>query len=218
MKADFWHERWESGQLGFHQFEPDRILTTYWPRMGVVPGGKVFVPLCGKSLDMLWLREQGHVVAGVELSARAVADFVEENDLDASVEQRGAYEVTRADGIEIWCGDFFALPGEATAGVAAVYDRGSMVALPPEMREPYTVRLRQILGPAPIFLSCVEYDQSEMAGPPFSVTAEEIALRYGDGYEIVPVFEEWQSDVPEKFRMRGLTAIKDHAFIVRPRH
>ena len=41
------------------------------------------MPLCGKSLDLLWLRDQGHLVIGVELSATAFEDFCLENGIPA---------------------------------------------------------------------------------------------------------------------------------------
>src|SRR5512138_1105185 len=75
MKRDFWLERWERGETGFHQDEINPYLLQHWPELHVAPGGEVFVPLCGKSLDMVWLRERGYFVLGVELSPIAVQDF-----------------------------------------------------------------------------------------------------------------------------------------------
>ena len=72
MQPDFWHKRWQIGQIGFHQSAVDRHLKRYWPDLGLAGHSRVFVPLCGKSLDLVWLREQGHFVAGVEISATAL--------------------------------------------------------------------------------------------------------------------------------------------------
>ena len=50
---------------------------------GGVPDGtcSVFVPLCGKSLDMVWLLEQGFSVTGCEISELAVQQFFTENSI-----------------------------------------------------------------------------------------------------------------------------------------
>ncbi len=55
MKHDFWHEKWRSGKLGFHQEKVNSRLVRYWQLLDLNDGDPVFVPLCGKSLDMLWL-------------------------------------------------------------------------------------------------------------------------------------------------------------------
>ena len=70
MKPEFWLKRWQDRwQIGFHQSEPEPLLTEFFPK--AAPGSKVFVPLCGKSLDMVWLAQQGYQVVGVEPSALA---------------------------------------------------------------------------------------------------------------------------------------------------
>jgi thiopurine S-methyltransferase len=68
MEQDFWHERWQRGEIGFHQGEVHPDLPPHWPAVGAAPDAQVFAPLCGKSLDLAWLVAQGHRVLGVELS------------------------------------------------------------------------------------------------------------------------------------------------------
>src|SRR5690606_22020225 len=68
MHADFWLERWREGRTHFHLERVTPLLQKYWPGLGLPKGSKVLVPLCGKTLDMVWLAEQGHKVLGVELS------------------------------------------------------------------------------------------------------------------------------------------------------
>ncbi len=217
MEHDFWHQRWASGQLGFHQPETNQALVSHWREMEQSGDATVFVPLCGKSLDMLWLRDQGHAVVGNELSDKAVGDFFADNGLAATTGADSGFKVLRTAGIEIWCGDFFALPAAAVDGVAAVYDRGSLVALPPDMRKRYAKRLRALAPQAAMFLLCVEYDQSEMSGPPFSVANAEIEHHYGEKYTIRQVFADERAEIPERFRARGLTALSSKAYILQPR-
>ena len=81
MDLDFWHQRWQANLIGFHQNEINTHLLSYWPRLKLATGSRILVPLCGKSLDMLWLLEQGHPVVGIEISQIAVESFFEENRL-----------------------------------------------------------------------------------------------------------------------------------------
>ena len=47
-------------------------------------GCSIFVPLCGKTLDLIWLNEKGHTVMGCELSEVAAKQFFEENKIPYS--------------------------------------------------------------------------------------------------------------------------------------
>src|SRR5690348_18017582 len=75
MRAEFWLERWREGRTGFHRDTPMPLLLRHWPALALPRGSRVLVPLCGKTLDMPWLAEQGHRVLGVELSPLAVEQF-----------------------------------------------------------------------------------------------------------------------------------------------
>jgi thiopurine S-methyltransferase len=79
VEPEFWHQRWRTGQIGFHQSSPHPFLERWWPTLDVPRGGRVYVPLCGKSLDMVWLAVRGHAVVGSELSPIAVAEFFGEH-------------------------------------------------------------------------------------------------------------------------------------------
>ncbi|MBP6750907.1 MAG: thiopurine S-methyltransferase, partial [Xanthomonadaceae bacterium] len=85
MDAEFWHRRWQDNQIGFHQHEATPMLQAHWATIGAPTGCRVFVPLAGKSLDMLWLAAQGHRVLGIELSPLAVAQFFAENALQPEI-------------------------------------------------------------------------------------------------------------------------------------
>jgi thiopurine S-methyltransferase len=208
MKAAFWHERWQSNQLGFHQAEVNPHLASHWPTLGVDPAAAVFVPLCGKSLDMVWLHDRGHPVIGVELSPIACRDFFAEQALTAQPTAHGELERWSAPGYTIHCGDFFALSSADLDGVAGVFDRGSLVALPPEMRRRYADHMARILPPgAQVLLVTVDYDQSEMNGPPHSVPAREIEALYAERFEIERLAAHGPSEPPPHFQERGLRSM-----------
>jgi thiopurine S-methyltransferase len=64
MEAEFWHERWETGQIAFHKHEYNNHMQAFINHLKLQPGDHILVPLCGKSLDMLWLLNQGYHVTG----------------------------------------------------------------------------------------------------------------------------------------------------------
>ena len=175
MKPEFWQQRWQRGELGWHEDDFNRHLSEHWPGLGVAPLALVFVPLCGKSLDMLWLAARGHPVLGVEISEMAVEAFCDENGLSPRVSDEPPFRRYAMDEIEILVGDFFALTPDHLAGVGAVYDRASLIALPPAMRPGYAAHLTTLLAAdVQSLLITLDYDQTRMSGPPFAVAASEV--------------------------------------------
>ncbi len=215
MKKYFWLERWEREEIGFHQNEVNPYLCEYWQELHLAHDSVVFVPLCGKSRDMLWLREQGHQVLGVELSNIAVQAFFEENGYTPHHVTRGKFEHCEADGIRILCGDFFDLSKDDLAKVSAVYDRASLIALPPEMRERYVRHLASILPPATqILLITVDYPQSEMPGPPFSVSPGEVEALYREHAEVRLLAQMDVLAQNPRFQQRGLSRLQENIFLL----
>jgi len=208
MQPDFWHERWRSGQIGFHQAAVDPNLRRYWPRLGVPVGGRVFVPLCGKSLDLLWLRDAGHRVAGVELSPIALEAFCLENGIAARRREIAPFELYEAENLDLFRGDFFALTPERLGPIAAVYDRAALIAWMPALRAPYVAHLAALTVPGcRTLLLTLEYLQPQMSGPPFSVASEEVVALYAPHYTIEELGREDILAQEERLRSRGLTAL-----------
>ena len=170
-------------------------------------GSRVLVPLCGKSRDMIWLETQGHHVVGAELSRIAVEAFFAENDLRYSVSQYGnmaRYSCSDRQ-ITVYCGDYFALECEPCE---ALYDRGSLVALPENRRAEYVRHTNSLLLPdAARLLITLEYDQSRVDGPPWSVSAAEIEALWPD-LQRVSALDDLQNS-PPKFREAGLDEIRE---------
>lgn len=185
MDPGFWRQRWQDNEIGFHQAEPTPLLQKHWPAVGAPAGGKVFVPLAGKSLDMLWFAAQGHRVLGVELSPLAVTQFFDEHALQPEIFETRYGTHHRAGDIELICGDAFALDAAILADCSAVFDRAALIALPPALRERYVGELHPRL-PAECrgLLITLEYPQHEKAGPPFSVAEAEVRERYGPEWSV----------------------------------
>ena len=215
MEKDFWLERWEREEIGFHQDEVNPYLRQYWQELQLARDGVGFVPLCGKRSDMLWLREQGHQVLGVELSALAVQAFFMENGYTPQHTTRGKFDRCEANGIRILCGDFFDLGRDDLAKVSAVYDRASLIALPPEMRERYVRHLVSILPPATqILLITLDYPQPKMQGPPFSVTSEEVEALYRKHAEVHLLAQLDVLSKNPRFQERGLSRLQESIFLL----
>ncbi|WP_419735473.1 thiopurine S-methyltransferase [Pseudomonas sp. COR18] len=213
MQPEFWHKRWELDQIGFHLDQVNPYLQRYWPDLPLEPGGRVLVPLCGKSLDLAWLAAQGLRVLGVELSRKAVEDFFLERQLQPRVHEQGGFRIYEAGSLQLWCGDFFALSAEDVADCAALYDRAAMIALPAEMRQRYASHLTRILpGGCQGLLITLDYDQSLLNGPPFAVLDGEVRSL------LVPAWEvqvEEQKDVlgeSWKFLKAGVTRLEERVY------
>lgn len=184
MDHDFWIDKWKQGKTNFHQKAYNDTLLTYFPELHPQPGQHVCVPLCGKTKDMLWLASLGLHVHGIELYEDAVKDFFTENKRATPVITTDANFTHYTDqNIKISGGDFFKF--SAPNSVDFVYDRASLVALPPEFRADYVRVLSETLKPGGRYLLIVyEYDPSQMEGPPFSISEKDIHALYGEHFEI----------------------------------
>lgn len=184
MDKAFWHQRWEEGRIGFHQDEVHPALPDYWSYAPHGASGVVFVPLCGKSNDMVWLAQQGWQVIGVELSATAIEDFFAAQGLEPTrTEVADSLCLYEAGAYRLYCGDMFHLHRAHMVDVCAVYDRASLVALPEPMRHRYAFHLAQMLSPGvSVLLISLEHDNPK--GPPFKVSESEIEWLFGANFDI----------------------------------
>lgn len=185
MDAEFWLDRWREGRIGFHHDAPMPLLLEHWPSLALPPDSRVLVPLCGKSLDMLWLASQGHRVLGVELSPLAIAQFFEENALRPEIRESPLGRHYLADRIELIQGDAFLLDEATLADCAAVYDRAAIIALPPPLRQRYAAEVyRRLPRGCRGLMITLEYPQAEKSGPPFSVEEPELRALLEPGWRI----------------------------------
>lgn len=212
MHHDFWHQRWQNQQIGFHQGEVNPFLLAHFQALGLQVGMRVFVPLCGKSLDMHWLLAQGFQVVGAELSQLAVDALFAELGLTPEITQSGALRHYRTRQIEIFQGDFFALTQNQLGTVNAIYDRAALIALPDEMRKQYCQHLMTITQTAPQLLISFHYDQSLVPGPPFSVSKAEVSAHYTPDYTITEL-----ASVSLEKGMKGQYPAEETAWLLSPR-
>jgi len=208
MDAEFWLERWRDGRTHFHQTRVTPLLAKYWPALELPAGCKVLVPLSGKSLDMVWLAEQGHQVLGVELSSLAVEQFFAENNLTPTVRDADQGRYYAAGKIEIYCGDIFSLGADVLGECVGAYDRAALVALPEDMRGRYAKHVYGQLSDAYRgLLITLDYDQSQMEGPPFPVGDDEVQAIYAGHSDAALIDRRDILDKEPKFKERGLAKL-----------
>ncbi|MFC3909782.1 thiopurine S-methyltransferase [Legionella dresdenensis] len=175
----FWQDLWLEGRLPFHRNEVNADLIRFWPELKLAKNATVLVPLCGKSLDLLWLVERGYRVVGIELSELAIEQFMSENGLILHKNPNGQHCCYSNDALTIWSGDIFTLDNSAIPPLDAFYDRAALVALPQKLRADYVAKCLQWLKPdACGLLKTLSYDQNKQAGPPYSVSEHEVQTVY----------------------------------------
>lgn len=219
MKHEFWHERWEKNEIGFHLDEVHPCLIRLLQKEAL--GQRVFVPLCGKTLDIGYLLDKGFHVVANELSQLAVDQLFAQLNLTPDVQiwrhwPNDIGHIYRAANLTVFVGDFFQLTPDDLGEVDWVYDRASVIALPDEMRRDYVQRMKILAAQAIKWTITLEYDQSEMPGPPFSVTQQALQHLYGDDTSIEVVEHQDILEQEPRFKARGLTSFFQGVYRVHP--
>ncbi|MCG9695605.1 thiopurine S-methyltransferase [Shewanella sp. Isolate11] len=185
MQPSFWHDKWASQQIGFHLGEVNPLLINYWQQLGVAAGEQVFVPLCGKSLDMCFLAEQGLDVIGCELNQSAVEQFFSENQLSVQHKTLDEHQCYQTEQVTLYQGDIFSLPAQYLEHVSAFYDRAALIAWPEEMRLQYAKQLARLIPASSVgLLITLDYPQQALSGPPFAVSDDWVMTNMSADFEI----------------------------------
>jgi len=215
MDPESWQQRWREGRTGFHLDRVNPNLAEFFPRLDPRAGETVFVPLCGKSVDLEWLALRGHSVIGVEVSPIAVESFFTEQGrtpVHRSAEHCERWEDPQ---ICIWCGDFFGLRTQDVTPARLFYDRAALIALPEELRARYAAKLAALLqGTARGLLITFEYPQEAMAGPPFSVSEAEVTALYEGAFAIRRLARRDVLDEYRRFRELGLDTLTESVYLL----
>lgn len=216
MDKDFWEQRWQRRDIGFHQPHIHEQLKQHWPSLNLPRGSAVFVPMAGKSRDMIWLATQGHRIIGVELSDIAVREFFTEGGQTPAITSEENFEISSAGPFSLYCGDFFDMRPEALSDVTAVYDRAALIALPAALQKRYAETLARILPrDAVIFLVALDYPEREISGPPFSVPRQEIERLFGDTFEVAVLEARDGLAASPNLQKRGLTRLEETTYLLK---
>lgn len=210
MEHGFWRERWEGGQIGFHQADTSPLLVRFWPELGV-DGARVLVPLCGKSLDLSWLAARGHDVVGIEFVPAAVTAYFAERGIVPTVREVEGFSTFQGDGVTLVLADFFRVSPAVTGRFAAVYDRAAWVAIAPEQRQNYGAQLGSLLEPGARLL-LVNFEHDVGSGPPFSIGQDEVRAIFRD-FSLELRFERDILDEEPRFRERGASYFREQVWL-----
>ena len=213
-----WQQCWRDRNIEFHQKTVNQLLIRYWHSLNLAAGSRIFVPLCGKSLDLLWLAAQGHSVIGVELSPIAVRAFFKNNRMQPARRKQGKFTLWQSGRIDILCGDLFDLTAADLGNVAAIFDRASLTALPEDIRHAYLAQLRKIV-PAPckiLLLTTEEPDADETQDQPFAI-ADEISSLYARAYDIDLSHVESLLEADADPLIKELIRIEHKAYVMTPK-
>lgn len=219
MDPEFWLKRWQDAETGFHRDTPQTLLVSHWHRMQLPKNSRVFVPLCGRSADMVWLAGQGLTVVGSELSPIAVDQFFRENNQSPVSDAHGNLINKTAGPFEIWQGDLFDLDAQDIRPIDAIYDRAALVALPPNAQACYAEFLTCVTPTyGKIFLISLDYNSDEMKGPPFSTPPDRVSALFGAAFDINLIATNPDAIADsENLKTRGLTALTETLYILTKR-
>ena len=210
MDASFWLQKWEKNEIfGFHKSEANPLLVKYFKKLSVAKGGRIFIPLCGKTLDIAWLLSKGYRVAGAELVETAIEQLFEELGVAPKISGVGKMKHYSANNIDIFVGNIFDLSGKMLGPVDAMYDRAALVALPEQARKRYTAHMMEITNKAPQLLVNYEYDQNLLEGPPFSVSNEEVKQHYKESYDLTLM-----ASLDVEGGLKGVCAAKENVWLL----
>ncbi|MCA0402408.1 MAG: thiopurine S-methyltransferase [Proteobacteria bacterium] len=219
MEQEFWLNKWQQNDINFNQTKPNKYLQQFIDALNLEKGATLFVPLCGKSIDMLWLREQGYRIIGVELSEKACQDFFIEHGIDFRLSKVQDFQSYEAEGIQLLAGDFFKLTANYLKNAKAVYDRAALIALPAQLRQTYVQHLQSLLNISmPILLITASFNQEEMPGPPFSLSKSDIDKLFSDYFEIRSLYSGEAENIPSHLLKRGLTEAKDKIYLINTKY
>ncbi|MCW9046911.1 MAG: thiopurine S-methyltransferase [Gammaproteobacteria bacterium] len=213
MEIEFWQQRWELDQTAFHLPTVNPHLISFLEKFNISPSSQIFIPLCGKSLDITWLASHNYSVIGIECSNKAIVNFFQEQNIESETRNDSKFISHQAKNIQLLQGDFFDLDKTLLKDVSLLYDRASLIALPSDKRKQYVNLLNRILPAiSQILLITLEYDQNIMSGPPFSVSNNEVKALYQDKYNIQMLYEDDVIEGHQKFKERGLGSLLERVY------
>ena len=211
MEPGFWHQRWEKKETAWHESKANPLLVTYFKDLSLAKGKRVFVPLCGKTLDISWLLSNGFRVAGAELSQLAIEELFMDLGVQPDIAKIDGLELWSANHVDLFVGDLFTVTRNMLGPVDAIYDRAALVALPESMRRRYASHLTEITAKAPQLLICYDYDQQALEGPPFSISGEEVKHHYAAMYDVTLL-----ASIEVSGGLKGTCPARETVWLLRP--
>lgn len=218
MEISYWHSRWENDKTGWHMDYVYPPLKRIWPQLSIESEAHVLVPLCGKNLDIHWLIDQGCTVTGVDISQKALEHIMKNHSESFTEDSSHGFTIYRSKSLALWQGDFIKLPTDKVPPADLIYDTKAIIALPAEMRSDYAKKLLSLThSKTQILIQTLQYEQSEMNGPPFSVDEQELKHLLGNRFTLKCIHEQSKLEELQRFQQRGLSSyLKEKIYHLTP--
>ncbi|KAL7440001.1 hypothetical protein ACHAXM_012186 [Skeletonema potamos] len=253
----FWAARWSGTALGWHKHDVNPHLQKYNDLLVERDEkNRIFVPLCGKSVDMAYLASNSKVshVVGIDIVKQAAEEFSEDHPTLSLKEFRrescdatSSGSIFHGDGITIIVGDLFDLlqmqsedrakyitlgstastDGSTSYLFDSIYDRASMVAIDPSLRNDYATHIGDLLSPGGVVL-LVTLDRRKVTnaaaksdGPPFSINESEVRQLYEsqewvDTVELLEDVDDLTTDDDkQRWEKKGVLELYELVFVIR---
>jgi len=216
IDCNYWKNRWENNDTSWHTPETHPLLIQLLDTLKLRECDTVFVPLCGASIDMLYLTKKGYFVIGNEISPLACEHFFIKNEINYKKTHCKDFDLYKGDNILLYCGDYFNLTPELLGRkVSAVYDRAALIALPESLRRRYVNKLFTLLSPSMnTLLITIEYE-NERNAPPYLVDEKELYNLYCNDYNLELLGKFNNTPVCQRLRERGFVGPCERAYLIR---
>ncbi len=214
MENNYWLDKWQTKDIAFHEQNINADLIAYIDKLNLQPGDCIFVPLCGKTQDMLWLAEKGFRVMGVELSPIACNDFFAELNVTPHISKQSNFTKYQYENIELLCGDLFNLTNSDLPNIHAVYDCKALIALPPDLRKKYIDHIVKCAGIKIRILLLTRETRCSVEPPPFPVSKAEVELLYGSYFDVQLLKCLAVTDIPERLIKKGYAEMTESVYLI----
>lgn len=179
---NFWEERWQNDKTGWHNDAVNEHLKKHRNILFQNKAPTLFIPLCGKTLDMWWLYEQGATIIGVDLVRKALEDYCTEQSIQAIEDTtKPDLFMLKVKNHTLIHDDVLNVTSNKIGHVDGIFDRAALVALPLTLRQRYASHCLSLLKPGGKIL-LITYDSpvNDDQGPPFPVRKGTVEELYKD--------------------------------------
>lgn len=199
---EFWSQVWDEGTIRFHQNSYNSEMIKYFKDIDL-KGKSVFIPLAGKTKDILYFLEKGAIVTAIEFWEPAVISFFEENNIKY---KKHGYSFF-ADNLTFHSMDFFDFTADTPFDV--LYDRASQVVFNKNDRPRYYQHISKMINPQSILLLfSIDHDGSFDYGPPHKIPKLEIITVYKNmGITLNTNSENHEISTSEKMQAQGILSL-----------
>uniref|UniRef100_S4R8E2 thiopurine S-methyltransferase n=2 Tax=Petromyzon marinus TaxID=7757 RepID=S4R8E2_PETMA len=219
----YWQGAWQRRQIGFHDPNVHEKLIKYLDAMRSGRAKlRVFLPLCGKAVDMKWLADLGHEVVGVEGVESAIVEFFSEQNVEfrrQTVPSLPDGELFQSlDGkMSVYRCDFFNFTSAVAGRFDAMWDRGGLVAINASDRERFAAIMTDLMAPGCRYLlDTFNYNDLTFKGPPHYVPESEIRALYGERCD-VELLESDKESMADRAERWGLDYIIEVVHLITPK-